>query len=85
MATPAAEARQKAREQATKITAIVAVHHKCEVKDLTNWTKLGPEAVFIIADVEDELDQFLPSEVKHTLNGPNADLVALIAAFQDPA
>lgn len=83
MATSAAQARQQARARATTITAIVARHQQIDVKDVSNWTPLGPEAIFIVADVEECLDRYLTQEVKHKLY--SGDVVALIAAFEDPA
>lgn len=65
------------------IIEIVARHQQVAVTEVTDQAPLGPEAVFIIADVEEELDRYLTSEVKHALYQGNVE--ALIAAFQDPA
>lgn len=76
MPTPAAEARQQARDRAATITAVVARHLSLEPSEISNWTKLGPNVRFIVADVEE-----MCGPAKRTFT-PDDDLVSLLAVYQ---
>jgi len=72
------EVRQQQRETANTISTIVARHLGLDPSQVSNWTKLGANVLFIIADVEDVLG---PAKAKRTFSADD-DLVSLLAAYQ---